>query len=84
MGLIKNIIEVYKEQETMNQRLAAAIPQLPSTIREQIRLLTRQFRIIEIYASPPDFEGVHLQRNQWVIKFQNYETGEIFEWTDAD
>jgi hypothetical protein len=81
--MIKNIID-YKEQQTINQRLSANTPQLPSAIRKQMRLLARQYRIIEICSPLPDFEGYTQRKQGWVIKYQNYETGEIFEWAGID
>lgn len=74
-------------EPSVNEKVLAQIMQLPDGLRKEVRLLAKQYEILEVCQEPPVMEGYLIVREQpYIVKYKHFGYGgEEFEWTiDAD
>lgn len=73
---------------SLNKKLLTQIMELPDGLRKEIRLLSKQYEILEIRKEPPTnkINDFTIKEQPYIIKYKHFGYGnEEFEWVvDAD
>lgn len=71
-------------KESMNVNLLNQIMHLPDGIRKELRLLAKQYELLEMYKEPNDLieitSNITVRENPYIVRYRNFEGSEIFEW----
>ena len=63
----------FKQCPPINEQTLQSLQSLPDGIRKQIKLLTKQYLILEVYCEPPVFyEMIKVSVGDYVIIYRNF------------
>lgn len=72
-----------EDLEAVNSKVLNEIMNLPDGLRKEIRLLAKQYELLEIIKEPDDRSSSdYISRGNYILKYRNFgqtET-ELFEW----
>lgn len=72
--------------ERLNNKVLSQIMQFPDKIRKEIRLLAKQYELLELlkkedeYLDAETFGNLMLRQNPFILKYKNIQSDEVFEW----
>ena len=69
--------------ESVNKKILNSIMAVPDNVRKEVRMLAKQYEILEVYQEPPMMCNEHIIReNPWLIKYKHFgHGGEEFLWS---
>ena len=83
MGLCNFIPPMIEVPESVNRKILNTIMTLPDGVRKEVRLLAKQYEILEVYQNPPITCDDHIVRVEpWLVKYRHFgDEREEFTWT---
>ena len=68
-------------EPSVNENLLSRIMKLPDNVRKEVRLLAKQYKILEVYQDAPTMKRDIIVESPYIIKYINYEpNSEEFTW----
>jgi hypothetical protein len=59
--------------ESLSEKILISIMALPDNVRKEVRMLAKQYEILEVYQEPPMMCDEHIvKENPWIIKYKHF------------